>query len=627
MSIPLIDPNTSDAMNLDPPVPQLILADPPPGAPITTIPRTHFAGDYQSHFTIRTPPLNNETVKCLAHVNCSYLSTAGRAPTLTDLKQHAHSLAVLIKHLTLSTKGGLVDNANHGGGEFEDEHAFHQSESYDWLNNLSVPYNNDDHHHNIPLTSVLNRLEDLGEYSREICSLHAAAAENPPNGHSLPYASHQSLIQHANEILTLLDHEYSANGGLLSILPPKDQKEDREKAETTLLGQLILYMQRLVERLHDLEILYANSVDALAGEAIAPHQTLSKLGPKGRQSREVVFPQDRFILTNAGDDIWQFLQTEFDRKEASDTKADAKAAQLGVSGHALWQKNGGTEVAKGITALDITTRYYRLRNDPLKTVFVIPAHQTHPGVRVTREMEAQPTVVSVVKPVWPERASAWEMRNREDLERLKQLERDHARLVGDAEEQKQARTFLVHDREMNQGRIRGLEKEVQLLKDQLSGNSNAIRTSAVMEEVAKSMEMQSKLVEERQKLAEEREKYEKMNTELAEKKNRVEALIEKRQTDAQLAKEEADALNARSKERDADLNRAAHELSGKLKAAWHKQMSESQELLDLLDNPAIKGIINEVTLGRNSSKDAARKVQAIIDGIPVDNPLGRSGVI
>jgi hypothetical protein len=444
-------------------------------------------------------------MKCLAHVNCSYLSTAGRPPTFTQLKQHAHSLTVLIKHLTVSTKGGQVDNQNYylsrprldpNAKQDQKDHEFHQDESFDWLNNLSKPYENDDHHHNLQLTSVLNRLEALPEGSRDICPLHEAAEHNPPTGHSHPYATHQSLIKHANEILELLDHEYSAKGGVLSILPTKDQKEDREKAETTLLGQLILYMQRLVQRLHDLERQYANSMDVLAGEAVVPHQTLSKLGPKGRQAREVVFPQDRFVLANAGDDVWHFLQSEFDRKEAADAKMDEANRALGVTGEAVWTTKGSKEIARGITTLDVTTRYYRLRNDALKTVFVIPAHQEHPGVKVTREMEREPTVVAVVKPVWPERASMWEMRNRENMRRLKQLEHEDIISKNKIDVATQDKTFLTSERERLMGEIKLLKEKLEESEVKARRDANEAKLKIVMAQATKASEARNKAANE-----------------------------------------------------------------------------------------------------------------------------------
>jgi hypothetical protein len=206
------------------------------------------------------------------------------------------------------------------------------------------------------------------------------------------------------------------------------EKADREKAEKTVLGQMICWVQNLVQRIHHLERLYANALDLLAKEAVVPTEMLSALGAKGRQGREVVYPQDRFVLANAGDDLWDFLNAEFERREVVDTEVDRNYRELGTTGEHLWAERGGREFAKGITCIDVYTRYYRLRDSPLKTIFVIPAHEIHPGTKVTREMEQQPTVVSVVKPVWPERMSVLETQHKSDMEELKTLRQEHMHL-------------------------------------------------------------------------------------------------------------------------------------------------------------------------------------------------------
>ena len=94
-------------------------------------------------------------------------------------------------------------------------------------------------------------------------------------------------------------------------------------------------MQRLVGRVHDLERLYANATDAIANEAVVPMQTLSRLGPEGRKGRELVYPQDRFVLVNAGEDIFSFLSREFDKKDLVDEAAMRDAKKLGITGEAL----------------------------------------------------------------------------------------------------------------------------------------------------------------------------------------------------------------------------------------------------------------------------------------------------
>jgi len=471
---------------------------PPRRSPQEFIPATAFAPIYRSIFTLGLSSENSKTgdqiMASLSHVNCSYLSSPDLAPTLLQLKQHAQALVILIKNLTTSTLPAVIDNKN---AQVQGANAFNDGETYDFLNDLNNAYKGPvneayKRHHDMPLTTLMNVLQQttLNDHQRgvsmttvrDICPLHHAH-KMPANGPSLPYATHQALISHANEVLELLDHEYSAKGGLLSILPPKEQNDDRGKAETTLLGQLILYMQRLVQRLHDLERLYANSMDALAGEAVVPHQALSRLGPDGRKGRELAYPQDRFVLVNAGEDLWQFLNTEFEKKEKVDVAVDDNYRRMGATGEAIWEQRGGKEFARGITALDITTRYYRLRGDPLKTIFVIPAHAEHPGTKVIREMEEQPTVVSVVKPIWPERASLWEMKNRVDLAELKTARRD---IQVAQERQSYEVAALKLDNELKAGEVRHLRSQLQYLQDPANGTpavtlSNAANAGKVIQ--------------------------------------------------------------------------------------------------------------------------------------------------
>jgi hypothetical protein len=79
-----------------------------------------------SVFTTK-PPLDDDVLACLQNANCSYLSS-GVPPTLLQLKQHAQSLTVLIKELTISTNQALVDNAN---SDFDVAMPFRADESFD----------------------------------------------------------------------------------------------------------------------------------------------------------------------------------------------------------------------------------------------------------------------------------------------------------------------------------------------------------------------------------------------------------------------------------------------------------------------------------------------------------------
>lgn len=572
-----------------------VLQPPPAGnrLPTLPLPETPFAGPYRSTFALSVAETAPEELACLRHVNCSYLSTTGLPPTLLQLKQHAQSLTVLIKHMTVSTVPAIINNRNIPGENIAE---FHENESFDWLNDLTRTYENNDRHHQMPLTSLLNTVTLNPGKERsyiDACPLHRADVKAPRNGVSLPYATHQSLIQHANEVLELLDHGYGAKGGLLAILPPKDQKEDREKAQATVLGQLILYTSRLVQRVHDLEREYANALDVIKGEAAVPRQALSRLGPHGRQPRELVYPQDRFVLVNAGDDVWQFLNNEFQQKEAAEEEADFKARQEGTMGEALWKRQDGRELAQGIISLDITTRYYRLRNDPLDTIFIIPAYQKHPGTKVTRELEHKPTVVSVIKPVWPERASMWEMRNRDNIEELKRLRNQHMTLQMDAENAKYAIKGVYHDQQLKTQELRELkvahskalenaQAEITRLQALLNDPVNVSQQRVERDRQAADAARTAALTSE--------EEFKKKTAEL--EQERLKAVELTRTNKELLAKEEARLKRVneemqtklreqtkRINEKDKDVGRAAKVTQAKLKAIWEKQITD-QEILN-----------------------------------------------
>lgn len=105
--------------------------------PTGPLPPTPFASSYHSHYlsqlTSPDVPSTLNLTQLLSHLNCSYLSTPGVAPSLTHLKQHAQSLAVLIKYLTLSSRPNILDNDS-------DLSSARDGESWDWLNDLNKPY-------------------------------------------------------------------------------------------------------------------------------------------------------------------------------------------------------------------------------------------------------------------------------------------------------------------------------------------------------------------------------------------------------------------------------------------------------------------------------------------------------
>lgn len=383
-----------------------------------------------------------ELVSVLRHMNCSYLGQPGAPPTLLGLKQHAQSLAKLIMLLEPSVTPVQVDG-NNDKDNADARQKLVNGGAFDWLANLSVPYTSDDPNHHRPLNALLNEVR--GRHDIGGTAYHCPLTEIPPRPPqegtlnryyapdvmTKPFVSHHNLVMHANECLERLDHEFSATGGLLSLVPP-DGDETQASAELTalknsLLGQFLVFFQGLCVRTHEIQIAHAQLLDVMAGEAVAPAQALSRDGPDARKGRAVVFPQDRWVLANAGDDVFDALHRQLDRQEALYQQKMAEYKKAGVSGQTDWELHrGGTEYARGIIPLHVMTRYYRLAGKGHSTIFVLPASdEYHPGVKRTHKaVETQPSVLSVVQPRWPERVSRWEANYQRQITQATATERD-----------------------------------------------------------------------------------------------------------------------------------------------------------------------------------------------------------
>ncbi|KAK4134722.1 hypothetical protein BT67DRAFT_379677 [Trichocladium antarcticum] len=362
----------------------------------------------------------------LRHVNCGYLSTHGVAPTLLALKQHAQSLCILIHALSPTLRSAEIadgDPARTGKGRWavaDDPLAFKYelNDAFDFLCDLTAPYTNDDPSHHKPLTALVNEVR--GRHEAHGTAYHCPFAETrarPTGAKQKPYANHHSLVMHANACLERLDHEFSTTGGLMSILPTtaEHDTQDLQNARNSLLGQWLLFTQHLVARMHDLERAYGNALDALAGEAAIPHQHLSTLGPDARSAgRAIAYPQDRFVLANAGDDVFARIHDLLDQQETLHQAREKLARRNGVASDHLSSTTTTTTTtthhARGIVPVTVATRYYRLAGQGRGTLFVLPAWEHHPAVAHTRAAEAQPTVVAVAHAKFPARATELETR-------------------------------------------------------------------------------------------------------------------------------------------------------------------------------------------------------------------------
>ncbi|KKP06851.1 hypothetical protein THAR02_01048 [Trichoderma harzianum] len=408
--------------------------------------------------------LNEQDLELMKHVNCSYLSS-GRPPTLLALKQHAQSLTNLIKKICVSTTFGVIN------GKGERRPAFKKNEAFDWLKNLDEPYTNDDEFHHVPLWALANHVKSEDEETGIECHCpltEARSSELTGSGETTirPYCSHHNLVMHANKCLEILDHEYSATGGLSSLIPSgkEDDSEQMTAAKNTILGQMLLHQQHMVQRMHELEIQCARAVDILEGEAVVPMQMHQHLGPERRlRGRELAYVQERFILANAGDDVFQFIHQMLDNQESKFQAQDQISYNSGVSGERMWsQTPKGKWYSRGFVPVDLTARFVRLKGSGgQSTIFIIPVIDHHPGTAQTRKMESQPTVVSVPAPSWPERASDLLKRENDYLQRVKKLEDENGTLARDKMEMQASLKIALAE-------LRRTRHEVNFLRERLT---------------------------------------------------------------------------------------------------------------------------------------------------------------
>lgn len=398
-------------------------------------PGTDYAIAYESEWSRIHD--DDATKATLRHLGCSYLGTPGCPPTLLALKRHAQSLAVLIARLSPSVRTGVVDgnpifqDRQVEGGQVQHSVAgrLELSDAFDWLADLTQPYNNDDPNHHKPLNILSNEVKSQHEVlgAEFQCPLTQVEPREPMEnrGHPykenvslMPYASHHLLAMHANACLEHLDHEFSNEGGILSLIPEEGRganSDELKAAQNSLLGQLLLYVQGLALRNHEMDMTNAKLTDALASEAVVPLQHLSVLGPDGRSGREIAYPQDRWVLVNSGDDVWAHLHDTMDREEAALAVREHEWAQedVGLGGDSVWRtEHGRDRLARGVVAVDIRSRFYRLQGQGRSTIFVLPAFASQPGTEWSERLDrySKPTVVGTVAPRTVQRVSEYQKR-------------------------------------------------------------------------------------------------------------------------------------------------------------------------------------------------------------------------
>jgi hypothetical protein len=400
------------------------------------IPSTDFAIPYRSTFTDRHRAAHPSAKlgEQFSHLNCSYLSTPHHAPSLTQLKQHARALILVIRDLTISASTGTL-----GTGSFRD------NKTWDFLSDLDAPWVPDTDPalpENRPLRSVLNNLSQPCAQRKEVypvCPLYTEPDIETRDFVARPLGSAQmeSLVRHTAGTLQLLDHALHSNGGLLSALPLDDDKNTRDdgivggrgqsaRAESksahrialnTFLGQWIHFTRLLVSRTHELGRDLTQALDILAGTATIPKQLHGDL-----TKTATITSQDRFVMANSGDAVYGNLMRLLDAHPKSVVEeiktvgrehvVDANGTHIYDHGEPVYRDVKALVATRGLVYVDVVTRFAKLRGG--RTVFVTPRPDPRSGFGLAEAeaggADARPTVVQVAMPGFSSRASEWEER-------------------------------------------------------------------------------------------------------------------------------------------------------------------------------------------------------------------------
>lgn len=426
------------------------------------IPATDHATRYQSRLTDPNHGiLTHDDLDLLSHVNCTYLSSGGgHPPTLLALKQHAQSLAVLISKLSTARTFVLVGSRDGEDGargisdkDTQPKYTTMPYDAFDWLHDMSKPYTTTDGLHHVPLWALSNNITDESEEHGLTyqCPLHSVqmqktALDKPGEepARRFPYQTHGTLLQHANQCLEILDSEYSDTGGILSILPvaekrqqpPQQAAPDDEHAQymqgarNTIIGQWIMHHQHLVARMHELEINYGNALDMREKKAIIPLELLSDAGTYIRaEGKPVAYPQDRFMLAGIDEQMDDTIHKILDEEESREAINDAIHREAGVIGDRMWRGENENGYERGLTKVDLLSRFYRIRGARRSPIIIMPAAETNPRTGGTREAESRPTVVAIRQgelPPWSKGQSETTEVPRAEMERLR---KDRSELV------------------------------------------------------------------------------------------------------------------------------------------------------------------------------------------------------
>lgn len=181
----------------------------------------------------------------------------------------------------------------------------------------------------------------------------------------------------------------------------------------------------------------------------------------GCGEREIVFPQDRYVLAGLSEGLWARLNEELtvregENREEREHEREEREHGRGVQGRGWGDFGAGADDEDGaggggesnvVTWIETMSRLYRIRGHD--SIFVIPAFGLHPGAPAVHRVERTPLVQTV-----PERrggqTTAWERDAR-----IVELEAAVAGLRREVETEKTTRRRLVAEPELKGRRAGG----------------------------------------------------------------------------------------------------------------------------------------------------------------------------
>lgn len=403
-----------------------------------------------------------------AHLNCFHLTHPHTCvpPTVIQLKQHAQAVCLLLNLLQPSKNKDVWPNAP-ANPPFPVR--------FDFLNDLTDPYPSGSTH--------ANRGVLLDFHQKPLRGLSNTLESGHPGIGDIERCTKPELLAHANKLLTRLDHVYRLTGGILSIPPPPPDDDESGSstgsnetrvptglARNSILAQWLGYTRALTLRLASLEKETASLREVLGHEALVAKvrgkQAREKMGNgEGCGERELVYPQDRYVLAGLSEGLWTQLNEELtvregENREEREHEREEREQGRGVQGRG-WgdfaapeaDDDGETNV---VTWIETTSRLYRVRGHD--TIFVIPGFGVHPGAPAVHRVERGPLVQTV-----PERrvvdgdwanvgATAWERdvaalaKDRDN--HIQVLESAVAQLKRELETEKTNRRRLVAEAEL-----------------------------------------------------------------------------------------------------------------------------------------------------------------------------------